>query len=80
MGFKLHKSDIEAFMVKKLENNAIQAQKFDLNAYMRDGNYIRYDLAYRKNLERYSKSLMMDKFFSEKPDEGRKKRKARRKL
>ena len=47
---------------------------------MRDGNYIKYDLAYRKNLERYSKSLMMEKFFSEKAAEGQKRRKARRKL
>jgi len=79
MGFKLHRTDIESFMVKKLEKNVLQAQKYDLNAYMRDGNYIKYDLAYKQNLVRYSKTLMMEKFFGEKSSEARK-RKLRRKL
>lgn len=57
----------------------INAQKFDLSAYMRDGYYINYKEAWEKNLTRYSKTFMKEKFFP-KPEEGKKRRRRIRKF
>lgn len=43
MGFSLHRTDIENSIVDSLENpRPIPAQKFDLDAYLRDGTYVTF--------------------------------------
>ena len=78
MGFQIHHSDIESFMVDKLGGNMLQAQKFDLSAYMRDGNYIQFTGAYRNTLLRYSETFVREKFFGEPKEDARRKRKLRK--
>lgn len=46
----------------------IPALKFDLNAYMRDGNYVDFGEVFLKMNTRYSKTFMMEKFFNSDPN------------
>jgi len=64
IGFQIHKEDIENAVTDALSNpKPILGQKFDLEAYEKDGTYILFVEAFRKNLTRYSYTFMMEKHF-----------------
>ena len=42
----------------------IPAQKYDLDAYLNDGAFVDFAEAFAKNLERYSRTFMKEKFFT----------------
>ena len=65
MGFMVHKKDIENAIFYSLEKpDVIPALKFDLDAYLNDGAYVDFTDAFTKNLERYSRTFMKEKFFT----------------
>ena len=45
----------------------IPALKVDLSAYLKDGNYVSYEEAFKKAMTRLSKTFMMEKFFNSDP-------------
>jgi len=44
--------------------DVIPAQKYDLDAYLNDGAFVDFAEAFAKNLERYSRTFMKEKFFT----------------
>lgn len=71
MGFMVHRQDLEGNIVDK-DSHKLQAQKFDLEAYMRDGSYVVFENAYRASLIRYSKYFIREKIFGEPVEADRK--------